>query len=266
MTDLLAYRDRVVVVTGCASGVGAQAARLLKEAGARVVGLDRTPASADIDTFIEVDLASPPSIAAAAEQIGQFDCLFNVAGVSSGAGDPGFVVTVNFLGPRLLTELLLPRIRPAGAVVSVASISAARFVENLAQIRTLVATSGFREGQQWCRDNVALLTGGGYPISKEATIVHTIGQALIHGAKGVRFNCIGPGVTETPFILETIRAKGRASVDAIPKPLGRLSQPSEQAAALLFLNSAAASYINGHVLWVDGGLIGGRSIGAIPAA
>lgn len=265
MTDLLGYHGKIAVVTGCASGVGAQTARLLKEAGATVIGLDRTEASENVDRFIAINLADAGSIVAAAEQIGPFDCLFNVAGVSSGAGDAVYVNTVNFLGPRLLTELLLPRIREGGAVVSVASISASRYADNRAQNSGLVATKGFADGQQWVRDNIDALTGGGYAVSKEATIVHTIEQALEHGAKGVRFNCIGPGVIETPFIADTIRAKGMAALDAIPKPLGRLSQPEEQAAALLFLNSPIASYVNGHVLWVDGGLAGARAIGAILA-
>ncbi|CAN5297598.1 coniferyl-alcohol dehydrogenase [soil metagenome] len=265
MTDLLGYQGKVAVVTGCASGVGAQTARLLKDAGAEVIGLDRMAVTENVDSFIAINLADEASIAAAAEQIGPFDCLFNVAGVSSGAGDPVFVNTVNFLGPRLLTQLLLPKIRQGGAVVNVASISAGRYADNRAQNSGLVATQGFADGQQWVRDNADALIGGGYAVSKEATIVYTIEQALEHGAKGVRFNCIGPGVIETPFIADTIRAKGMAALDAIPKPLARLSQPAEQAAALLFLNSPIASYVNGHVLWVDGGLFGGRAIGAIPA-
>ena len=51
-------------------------------------------------------------------------------------------------------------------------------------------------------------------------------------------------------------AYGQGFLDDIPKPLGRVSGPAEQAAVLLFLNSRAASYISGQVVWVDGGNVG----------
>jgi NAD(P)-dependent dehydrogenase (short-subunit alcohol dehydrogenase family) len=63
-------------------------------------------------------------------------------------------------------------------------------------------------------------------------------------------------VTETPILDQLRTAYGQAFLDDIPKPLGRVSDPEEQAAVLAFLNSQAASYISGQVLWVDGGNLG----------
>jgi NAD(P)-dependent dehydrogenase (short-subunit alcohol dehydrogenase family) len=63
-------------------------------------------------------------------------------------------------------------------------------------------------------------------------------------------------VTETPILDQLRTAYGQAFLDDIPKPLGRVSDPEEQAAVLVFLNSQAASYISGQVLWVDGGNLG----------
>jgi len=263
MAELLSYENRTVVVTGCASGVGMHAARLLKESGARVIGLDRKRAE-NVDEFVELDLSDPGSIERAAARISEFDCLFNIAGISSGGGDPATVVSVNFLGTRMLTERLVGRIGRGGAVASVASISGFRYLENLGTSRQLVATPDFESGLRWCKDNPTLLTGGGYQLSKEAIIVFTLQRALVYGAQSIRFNCIGPGVIETPFLADTIKSKGTAALDTIPKPLGRISHPSEQASALVFLNSRAASYVNGHVLWVDGGFVGGVAMGMIP--
>ncbi len=76
------------------------------------------------------------------------------------------------------------------------------------------------------------------------------------GAKGIRINCTAPGVTETP-ILDQLRIGVRTGVPGlVPTPLGRVAGPDEQAAVLVFLNSRAASYITGQVIWVDGGTIG----------
>jgi NAD(P)-dependent dehydrogenase (short-subunit alcohol dehydrogenase family) len=88
-------------------------------------------------------------------------------------------------------------------------------------------------------------------------------QGVELGPRGIRINCIGPTVTDTPFLADTIKTYGEGFIDAFPKPLGRVSRPEEQARALIFLNSAAASYITGTVLWTDGGYMGGATTGLI---
>jgi NAD(P)-dependent dehydrogenase (short-subunit alcohol dehydrogenase family) len=93
-------------------------------------------------------------------------------------------------------------------------------------------------------------------LSKEAIILYTMRNTAALGARGIRINCTGPGVTETPILDQLRAAYGQDYLDDIPKPLGRVSDPAEQAAVLVFLNSRAASYISGQVVWVDGGNIG----------
>ena len=73
-------------------------------------GLDKRRPAFEINEFHDVDLADPESIDRAVASIGgRVDALFNVAGVSSGIGDPPLVVTINFLGLRHVTEALIPR-------------------------------------------------------------------------------------------------------------------------------------------------------------
>ncbi len=255
--ELWQYDGRRAVVTGCGSGIGEQVVRQLTDLGAEVVGLDIRRPDVPVTEFHEVDLADPESIdAAVASMGGRVDALFNVAGVSSGIGNPPLVVTINFLGLRHLTEALSRNMGAGSAIVSVSSLAAASYREHLSSVAPLLSTATMREGIQWCHGHADVLAGGGYQLSKEAIILYTMQSVTPLGSRGIRINCTGPGVTETPILDQLRTAYGQAFLDDIPKPLGRVAHPAEQAAVLVFLNSAAASYISGQVVWVDGGNVG----------
>jgi NAD(P)-dependent dehydrogenase (short-subunit alcohol dehydrogenase family) len=231
--------------------------RQLTELGADVVGLDKRVPAFGINEFHEVDLADPVSIDRAVASVGApVDVLFNVAGVSSGIGDPPLVVTINFLGLRHVTEALAPKMAEGSSIVSVSSLAAAAYRDHLRAVAPLLNTATMQEGIAWCRAHPDALAGGGYQLSKEAIILYTMRSATPLGARGIRINCTGPGVTETPILDQLRTAYGQGFLDSIPKPLGRAAGPAEQASVLLFLNSRAASYITGQVLWVDGGNVG----------
>lgn len=255
--ELWRYDGRRAVVTGCASGIGAHVVRQLNELGADVVGLDKRPPSTEVAEFHPFDLTDPASIDRAVTSIGgQVDALFNIAGVSSGVGDPLLVVTINFLGLRHFTEALLANMRAGSSIVSVSSLAASGYREHQQVVGGLLNTRTMPEGIDWCRRHPDALADGGYRLSKEAIILYTMSNTAALGANGIRINCTGPGVTETPILDQLRTAYGQEYLDDIPKPLGRVADPAEQAAVLVFLNSQAASYISGQVLWVDGGNIG----------
>ncbi len=253
--ELWRYDGRRAVVTGCASGIGEHVVRQLAELGAHVIGLDKRRPALDINDFHEVELADSESIDRAVASVDRVDALFNVAGVSSGIGDPPLVVTINFLGLRHITEALMPKMAAGSSIVSVSSLAAASYREHQQAVAPLLHTATMQEGIDWCARHPDAL-GTGYQLSKEALILYTMQSATPLGARGIRINCTGPGVTETPILDQLRRAYGQGFLDDIPKPLGRVSEPAEQAAVLIFLNSRAASYISGQVLWVDGGNVG----------
>jgi len=255
------YAGRRVVVTGCASGIGEALAHVLAARGAEVVGLDRKPSSAPLAAFHDVDLADSASIAAAAAAIGApVHGLFNVAGMSGTIG-PKVIIGVNFVGTRELTEALIPSMPDGAAIVNTASIAASRYLERRELVAELLATGSRDEAMAWVAAHPAEV-GTGYAVSKDALVWYTL-QRATELAPAIRVNCVAPGTTETPIIEATRRSRGDAFLQAIPMPLGRLAEPREQAEVLAFLNSPAASYVSGQVLWVDGGYMAGLATGRL---
>lgn len=258
------YAGRKVAVTGCSSGIGQALAVVLRDRGATVIGLDRNPpATGAVNEFIEIDLADQRSTRHGAEVLTQHgvDRLFNVAGVT-GALPPASVISINFLGMRELTEIVVAGMRPGGAVVTTASTAASRFASRRELLAGLLASDGRAEGLAWCDRNAARL-GSGYALSKDAVVWYTIERAVRLAARGVRINCVAPGVTDTPILADTRAARGDAFLESIPLPLGRPALPQEQATVMAFAGSDDAAYLTGQVLWVDGGYMAGVAAGQI---
>jgi NAD(P)-dependent dehydrogenase (short-subunit alcohol dehydrogenase family) len=263
--ELFRYDGRRVVVTGCASGIGEHVARQLTDLGAEVVGLDVRRSALQLKEFHEVDLGDAASIDRAVAAIdGPVDSLFNIAGVSSGIGDPLRVVTINFLGTRRFTEALVPKMPPGSAIANVSSLAASGYRENAAVTAGLLDTESMAEGVEWCERNPQpVADGGGYRLSKEAIILYGMANVAALGAKGIRINCTAPGVTDTPILDQLRTAYGQEFLDSFQTPLGRVAGPDEQASVLVFLNSDAARYISGQVIWVDGGSVAERVFGDV---
>jgi len=248
--SLFDLSGRVALVTGASRGIGSAIAEILAEHGAQVVLSSRK--QADLDTEAERINALYPeravAIAAHAgkpddlerlvqqvmERFSRIDILINnaatnpyfgpVLGAELSAWDKTF--EVNLRGIFVLTQQVYRASMEAhgGAIVNIASIG------------------GIRPG----------LGLGIYNVSKAAVIMLTRQLARELGGQ-VRVNAVAPGLVKTRFaealwgnqeILDRVLAQN---------PMGRIGVPSEVAAAVLFLASHAASYVNGEVLVVDGG-------------
>lgn len=251
------YVGRTVVVTGCASGIGAAVTEKLAGAGASVVGIDRNKPNTDLGRFISTDLSNRQSISAAVSQMpGEIWGLFNCAGLSGGAADPQTVLRVNFIGLRELSEAVERRIPSGGAIVSTTSGAGQDFEKNRDEVIGLVRTAGFDEALRWAKEHDAyVVKRGGYPVSKEALILYTLERCFELGGRGVRINCVAPGVTDTPMLKDSMKVYGEEFFKTPPMPLGRMASAEEQANILIFLNSDWASYVNGQTIWSDGGNI-----------
>jgi NAD(P)-dependent dehydrogenase (short-subunit alcohol dehydrogenase family) len=239
--------QKVAWVTGAARGIGLASAQWFLQHGHAVAMFDidapalqaaaATLARSDDLLVVHGDVSQPGDVAAAAKRIdqrfGRLDALVNNAGVAvfKPLQDTGFdewcaVLATNLNGPCLCTQAATPLMlrHGGGSVVNVASISGLR-------------ASTLRVA---------------YGTSKAALIHLTKQQAAELGDVGIRVNAIAPGPVDTAMAKLVHSAAIRADYHhAIP--LGRYGTPEEIAAAIGFLCSDAASYINGQCLAVDGG-------------
>jgi NAD(P)-dependent dehydrogenase (short-subunit alcohol dehydrogenase family) len=253
------YQGSRVVVTGSSSGIGRALSDALVHRGAEVHGAALTGPGEGLASFTALDLADPSSIDAAVAGIGgHVDALFNCAGATPIA-DPEHVVAVNFLGTRLLTEQVLSLMSSGGAVVSVSSNGGFGWRRRQAFIREFVEVPTFADGLAWFQERREE-AGHPYLFAKEALTVWTMMQSAQLIRHGLRINVVSPGAVRTPMLEAADAVTPRERSEAVLQPIGRSSSPEEQVGALLFLNSDAASYVNGVDLPVDGGYWAARSM------
>jgi len=262
MKDILGYQNKRVVVSGCFSGMGEATARTLVDLGAEVHGLDYKDSTLPLASFTRIDLRDPATIQAAVSKIGgKVDALFNCAGLAQ-TFPPLEVMKVNFLGTREMTECVLPLMTEGAAIATISSTAGLGWSRRIPPTMQLLQTQGFEAGLKWCEANLDTVAEG-YSFSKEAIIVWTqlVSSTLIK--KGIRINCTLPAPTETPMMAEFLSATPREVIEAAAQPIGRFSTPEEQAEPLVLLNSDAARFVNGVVLPVDGGFMGGLATGQV---
>lgn len=246
---------KTVAITGVASGIGRRTAELAAQMGADVIGIDRNPPAQETGAFLQGDLSSAQGVQALAQALPDgIDALLNIAGVSGNTGAAP-TLAINFYGLRALSLALAPRMRPGGAIVSVASIAGYGWRGNLDRARALVAAEGFPDTARLAAD-LGVPDEAGYPVSKEALILWTQIAAFqpAFRDRGIRVNSVSPGPVETPILTQFREVLGEARVNSDVTRVGRAGTPGDIAPVVLFLASDGARWINGANIAADGGL------------
>src|SRR5512132_768549 len=235
---------KVCVITGAASGIGAETARLFAEEGARVVGVD-VAEGAEGELALGANVADEDEVremySQAEKEMGRVDVLFNNAGISPD-DDVSVLETsleawqrvqdVNLKSVFLCCKHGIPHLLDSGggSVINTASF---------------VAVMGAATSQI------------SYTASKGGVLALSRELGVEFGKRGVRVNALCPGPVNTP-LLEELFAKDpeKAARRLVHLPMGRFAEADEIAAAACFLASDDASYITAGTFLVDGGLSG----------
>ncbi len=251
-----------VVVTGGSSGIGAAVIARLLGAGCDVWNLDVSDDVPEKVTAVHCDLADPGGVERALIELpSRIDGLISVAGVAPGAVPDVQVVAVNFLGVRLLVEKVVSRVSDAGSVVIVASSAGRDWRDNESTVKALLDTPDYESGLSWLDEHEHLWEGNAYKFSKQCAAAYTYRAAGLGRDRGVRVNCINPGIVETRLSPSFRSMLGEATFDYIVSESGRAGQPDDVAAVAEYLLLGDCGWLNGVEITVDGGyhagLVGG---------
>ncbi len=240
-------RMKTAIITGAGSGIGLAAAKLIHASGTAILGVGRDPAKlaaleaflgervATISADVTHDDAPKQIVEAALKTFGRIDYLVNNAGVGSPkpvheASDQDFddFISIMLRAPFRLIREVLPHMENGASIVNITS--------------TFAHIGGRR--------------GGAYSAAKGGLKSLTEHMAAEYGPKGIRSNCVAPGVTMTDMVRhrfddETFK---RNNVDTTPYP--RLAEPEDVGSVIAFLCSQGSEMINGQSIVVDGGWTG----------
>jgi NAD(P)-dependent dehydrogenase (short-subunit alcohol dehydrogenase family) len=234
--------EKICVITGAASGIGAETARLFQSEGAKVVGVDLS-SDAVGDLTIQTDVTDPAGVesmyARAREEYGRIDVLFNNAGISPN-DDASVLDTsieawqrvqdVNLKSVFLCCKYGIPHLLEGGggSVINTASF---------------VATMGAATSQI------------SYTASKGGVLALSRELGVEFARRGVRVNALCPGPVNTPLLQELFaKDPEKAARRLVHLPMGRFAEVREIAQSALFLASDDSSYVTASTFLVDGGL------------
>jgi 3-oxoacyl-[acyl-carrier protein] reductase len=235
-----------IVVTGGAGCIGLAICRRLRDAGATAVALDLAPQIGSVDwddarnrgiEAIEGDVTARASVQAAAAALGDepLTGLVNCAGVLKdtflGRVDDAamdLMFEVNVAGLARVTDVFAPRLAHGSAIVNIGSLTG--------QIGRFVGASV-------------------YGATKAGVAAYTTYLAVELAGRGIRVNCIAPGVIRAPMSPSMAAVSGGEQASAAHTILGRIGEPEEVAEVVEFLLSPRASYITAQTILVDGGFV-----------
>lgn len=241
MTDTPIFAGKRALVTGAASGIGRATALALAGAGAHVICADIADASGTASTAGEaarVDVADAASVRALFAGAGALDIVVNAAGILIEC--PTLEMTPEAFDRQIGVNLRGSFLVAQAALRSMTAQNPAPGQGRLILIASELAHLGRADFAAYC--------------ASKAGVIGLTRSFAREFAPGILVNAVAPGPTDTPMLAPETMSAAALALD-MDNPLGRIGQPAEIAAAVLFLASPAASFMTGQTICPSGGAV-----------
>ena len=249
VAGMISFTGKVAIITGATRGIGLECARLIARLGGKVAVSSRKADACErvcreltdqgydaiaVPTHAARDADLAQLVAATMDKFGRLDVVIANAGINptfdllADLPDDSFarIMDLNLVGPLRLARHALPLIaRQGGAMVMTSSVNA----------------------------QAGMVGSGAYGISKAALEALTRQLAVEWGKHDIRINAVAPGTTRTDMVRVLTQRPGFIDTVKATTPLGRIAEPEDIAAFIVFLASDHARHMTGQVLTVDGG-------------
>ena len=250
--DAFRYDGKRALIVGGATGMGAAAATIVGELGAEVVVMDYADVGFPVAKAIKVDMRDQAQMDTAIDDCGgPVHALFSCAGIADGPD----VMRVNFNAHRhIIDRLMSGGMMPRGsAITMISSAAGLGWQGNLPTLLEFLDTPDFVSANAWIEKHE---TDNNYMFAKQAMNAYVARQALPFIKQGIRINAILPGPTDTPLARANAETWLGFGTEFRAAAGTEYLTPEEMANPMVFLNSSAASGINGVTLVVDHGQVG----------
>ncbi len=246
-------RDKTIVVTGCSSGIGKETARLVKQLGGDVLGVDVHKTDDYVDELYIADMSDRRTLKALVMALPT-----GIDGIANSAGLPPTapaekVILVNLVGLKFFTENMIPKLNDNASIVNLASLAGFGWPAALDAIK---ASEGleFEDVGAFLREhNISNEGGRSYFFSKEALMVWVMKERWTWRDRGIRMNNVSPGPVETPILQDFLDTLGeRAAEDRLL--MDRPGRPQDIAPVVAFMLSDMSAWIRGTNIPADGGM------------
>lgn len=240
------------IITGAATGIGAKTVLKLKANGYEVTALDISEPE-NVDSWIKVDMSDEAAIDTAVAQLyGEYDCLINNAGLPPREGLEKVILAVNYTGLVRLTDAVLPMLKKGGSIVNTASRAGAMWMQNMEQVKSLMAVSSVADLDAYISEN-EIDHVRAYNLSKEAVIVWTKANTERLIGMDLRINSVSPAAVSTGILTDFATAFGDKMAKNVAR-VGRPGTPEEIADLIYFLLTPESYWLKGNDFTIDGGM------------
>lgn len=246
------HQGKTYIVTGAASGIGAQTTLQLQQQGAKVIGVDQNETD-NCDEFYQADLSDKVSIDALIKKLPTgTNGLANIAGLPPTAAAEQ-VMRVNLLGLRYLTDSIVSKLAEHASIVNLASLAGFGWADATNEVKAALALNLDDDIAAFSLANALDTDARSYFLSKEALIVWTMQNRWTWRDRGIRMNCVSPGPVETPILPDFLKTLGERAREDM-KVMDRPGQPSDIAPIVAFLLSGESRWLRGTNITADGGM------------